>query len=92
MVKRVVMELVSPFSGLNHVLYLDNFFTSGLLVNELYKVYSGHLDKSMLLLLSPSNPIIKCILDQFNPLFLLFLFYHIHLVPTEIYVAAAVTI
>ena len=31
------MELVSPFSGLNHVLYLDNFFTSGPLVSELYK-------------------------------------------------------
>ena len=37
MVKRVVMELASPFSGLNHVLYLDNFFTSGPLVSELYK-------------------------------------------------------
>ena len=37
MVKRVVMELVSPFFGLNHVLYLDNFFTSGPLVSELYK-------------------------------------------------------
>ena len=36
-VKRVVMELVSPFSGLYHVLYLDTFFTSGPLVEELYE-------------------------------------------------------
>ena len=37
MVKRVVFEFVSPFSGLNHVLYLDDYFTSGPLVEELYK-------------------------------------------------------
>ena len=37
MVKRVVMDLVSHFSGLNHVLYLDNYFTSGPLVKELYE-------------------------------------------------------
>ena len=35
MVARVVKDLVSPFSGLNHVVYIDNYFTSGPLVEEL---------------------------------------------------------
>ena len=26
--KRVVLDLVEPFEGINHVLYLDNYFTS----------------------------------------------------------------
>lgn len=37
MVKRVVMDLVTPFSDMNHVLYMDNFFTSGPLVDALAK-------------------------------------------------------
>ena len=37
MVKKVVLELVGPFSGLNQVLYLDSYFTSGSLVEELYE-------------------------------------------------------
>ena len=35
MVARVVEDLVGPFSGLNHVVYMDNYFTSGPLVEEL---------------------------------------------------------
>ena len=35
LVKRVVKDLVTPFSDLNHVVYCDNFFTSGPLVDEL---------------------------------------------------------
>ena len=35
--KRVVSELVAPFVGVNHVLYCDNFFTSGPLVDTLAK-------------------------------------------------------
>ena len=35
MVARVVKDLVGPFSGLNHVVYMDNYFTSGPLVEEL---------------------------------------------------------
>ena len=37
LVNRVVSELVAPFSGMNHVLYCDNFFTSGPLIDMLYK-------------------------------------------------------
>lgn len=37
MVKRVVLDLLGPFSGLNHVVYCDNFFTSGPLVDALIK-------------------------------------------------------
>ena len=37
LVKRVVSELVAPFVGVNHVLYCDNFFTSGPLVDTLAK-------------------------------------------------------
>ena len=37
MVKRVVLDLVSPYEGVNHVVYMDNFFTSGPLVEELAK-------------------------------------------------------
>ena len=37
MVMRVVKDLVAPFSDLNHVLYMDNFFTSGPLVEALAK-------------------------------------------------------
>ena len=41
MVKRVVKDLANPFEGMNHVLYMDNFFTSGPLVDELaaLKIY-----------------------------------------------------
>ena len=35
MVARVVKDLVGPLSGLNHVAYVDNYFTSGPLVEEL---------------------------------------------------------
>ena len=35
MVARVVKDLVGPLSGLNHVVYMDNYFTSGPLVEEL---------------------------------------------------------
>ena len=37
LVKRVVSDLVAPFIGMNHVLYCDNFFTSGPLVDMLAK-------------------------------------------------------
>ena len=37
LVIRVVSELVAPYSGMNHVLYCDNFFTSGPLIDKLYK-------------------------------------------------------
>ena len=33
--KKVVTGLVEPFKGMNHVVYCDNFFTSGPLVNTL---------------------------------------------------------
>lgn len=35
MVRRVVRDLIGPFAGSNHVVYADNFFTSGPLVEEL---------------------------------------------------------
>ena len=35
MVSRVVKDLVGPFEGFNHVVYMDNFFTSGPLVQDL---------------------------------------------------------
>ena len=35
MVSRVVKDLTLPFSGFNHVLYMDNFFNSGPLVEQL---------------------------------------------------------
>lgn len=35
MVKRVVKDLLVPFGGLNHVVYCDNYFTSGPLIDEL---------------------------------------------------------
>ena len=35
MVGRVVKDLVGPLSGLNHVVDMDNYFTSGPLVEEL---------------------------------------------------------
>ena len=35
--KRVVSDLVSPFAGLNHVVYCDNFYSSGPLVDMLAK-------------------------------------------------------
>ena len=35
MVSGVVMDLVGPFSGSNHVVYMDDIFTSGSLVEEL---------------------------------------------------------
>ena len=35
MVTRVVKDLSGPFSGLNHVVYMDNYFASGPLVEEL---------------------------------------------------------
>ena len=34
---RVVQDLMTPFRGMNHVVYLDNFFTSGPLVDALAK-------------------------------------------------------
>ena len=37
MVSRVVKDLVGPFEGFNHVVYMDNFFTSGPLVEDLAK-------------------------------------------------------
>lgn len=37
MVKRVVKDLLSPFGGLNHVVYCDNYYTSGPLIDELAK-------------------------------------------------------
>ena len=37
LVKRVVSDLVAPFIGMNHVVYRDNFFTSGPLVDMLLK-------------------------------------------------------
>ena len=37
LVKRVVSDLVAPFIGMNHVLYCDNFFTGGPLVDMLAK-------------------------------------------------------
>ena len=33
--KRVVLDLLAPFEGMNHVVYLDNYFTSGPLVDAL---------------------------------------------------------
>ena len=35
--RRVVMDLVAPFAGLNHVVYCDNFYSSGPLADELAK-------------------------------------------------------
>ena len=35
MVTRVVKDLVGPFSSFNHVVYMDIYFTSGPLVEEL---------------------------------------------------------
>lgn len=35
LVKKVVTDLVEPFKGVNHVVYCDNFFTSGPLVDTL---------------------------------------------------------
>ena len=35
--RRVVMDLVAPFPGLNHVVYCDNFYSSGPLADELAK-------------------------------------------------------
>ena len=35
LVSRVVKYLVGPFEGFNHVVYMDNFFTSGPLVDLL---------------------------------------------------------
>ena len=35
MVTQVVKDLVGPFSGFNHVVYMDNYFTGGPLVEEL---------------------------------------------------------
>ena len=40
MVARVVKDLVGPFSGLNHVVYMDNYFTSGPLVEELAQLFA----------------------------------------------------
>ena len=37
LVRKVVMDLLEPFEHLNHVVYMDNFFTSGPLVDELAK-------------------------------------------------------
>ena len=37
LVNRVVSELVAPFSGMNYVLYCDNFYTNGPLIDMLYK-------------------------------------------------------
>ena len=37
LVKKVVTGLVDPFKGMNHVVYCDNFFTSGPLVDILAK-------------------------------------------------------
>ena len=34
---RVVSDLTSPFEGLNHVVYCDNFYTSGPLIEMLAK-------------------------------------------------------
>ena len=41
MVTQVVKDLFSPFSGFNHVVYMDNYFISGPLVEEIAqdKVY-----------------------------------------------------
>ena len=33
--KKVVKDLLSPFEGMNHVVYMDNFLNSGPLVDEL---------------------------------------------------------
>ena len=38
LVMKVVLDLLSPFEQLNHVLYLDNYFTSGPLVEALANV------------------------------------------------------
>ena len=35
MESRLVNDLTRPFSGCNHVLYVDNFFTSGPLLEQL---------------------------------------------------------
>ena len=35
--KRVASELVAPFVGMNHVVYCDNLYTSGPLVDRLAK-------------------------------------------------------
>ena len=37
LVKRVVHDLLASFTGLNHVVYMDNFYTSGELAVELAK-------------------------------------------------------
>ena len=37
LVKRVVHDLLASFTGLNHVVYMDNFYTSGELAEELAK-------------------------------------------------------
>ena len=41
LVKKVVKDLIAPFEGMNHVVYMDNFFNSGPLTEELaqMKVY-----------------------------------------------------
>ena len=49
MVTRVVKDLVGPFSGFNHVVYMDNYFTSGPLVEELAqdKIYvAGNIKRT----------------------------------------------
>ena len=35
--KQVVTDLVAPFAGLNHVVYCDNFYSSGPLTDTLAK-------------------------------------------------------
>ena len=37
LVKRVVHDFLASFTGLNHVVYMDNFYTSGELAEELAK-------------------------------------------------------
>ena len=51
LVKKVVKDLLSPFEGMNHVVYMDNFFNSGPLVDELaqMKIYvAGTIKQSAL--------------------------------------------
>ena len=50
MVTQVVKDLVGSFSGFNHVIYMDNYFTSGPIVEELAqdKVYvAGTIKKTV---------------------------------------------
>ena len=46
LVSRVVNDLVEPFYGESHVVYMDNFYTSGPLIHELASYVVGTIKQS----------------------------------------------